>query len=402
MVGLVNGAKRDLPGLIAGQRDGHTLDQDFYGDEAIYAQECDRIFLKHWHYVCHGSQIAEPGQYRLFRIAGEEVILVRQKDGAVKALINVCRHRGSRVCWEAQGKARSFVCPYHGWAYGLDGQLLAARMMPEDFDKETRGLHEIAVGILEGLVFINFQGAPEDFADLQGALQPSLAPFDLANCKVAASRVWEIEANWKLALENYHECYHCSPAHPDFAKSHSIKRPHEEIAHLYEALQPRSAACGVPFDLVASNPHPDRPGYHYGRYPLTEGYQTGSEDGAPLAPLLGRLSGFDGGASDLAVDQFFFALIYADHAVLYRFTPRSARSCDCEVVWLVRADAEEGKDYDLARLTWLWSVTTDADETIIQKNQQGVDSRYYRPGPYAPMEHYALKFRNWYLAALGG
>ena len=125
----------DLNALIDRQRDGHSLDQDFYGTEAVFAAECERIVLRHWHYACHLSQIPEAGCYRLFRMAGEEVVVVRQKDGGVRALVNVCRHRGSRVCWDDEGKARAFVCPYHGWTYGLDGALLAARMMPDDFDK---------------------------------------------------------------------------------------------------------------------------------------------------------------------------------------------------------------------------------------------------------------------------
>ena len=267
------------------------------------------------------------------------------------------------------------------------------------------GLKTVTVETLEGLVFVNFAPQPGDFDAVRAGLRASLAPFELSQAKVAVAQTWRIEANWKLAVENYRECYHCSPAHPEFAKSHSIKRPYEEIGALIEALRPHSEAIGAPFGWQTVEWHElgaERTPYHYDRYPLYEGYRTGSEDGQPLAPPLGRLTGYDGGASNVSVGQFFFALVYADHAVLYRFTPVGTRSCDCEIVWLVRGDAEAGKDYDLDRLTWLWRVTTDADKAIIEKNQQGIDSRYYRPGPYAPMEDYTLNFRDWYLTALRG
>ena len=398
-----NGIDFDLSALIAAQRAGHSLDQAFYGDPAIYAVECDRVVFRHWHYACHISQIPEAGCYRLFDVGGESFIVVRQKDGGVKALVNVCRHRGSRVCWAAGGKARSFVCPYHGWAYGLDGKLLAARMMPEDLDKESHGLSEIAAQVYQGLVLIHFDPPGGDFEAASAALDESLAPFELARTKVAAAQVWRIDANWKLAVENYRECYHCSPAHPEFAKSHSIKRPYPEIGPLVEAMRPKSEAAGAPVDTVGSefgNLGAERMDYHYDRYPLYEGYVTGSEDGQLLGPLLGRLTGFDGGASNFSLGRLCYLLIYSDHAVVYRFTPTGPKACDCEIVWLVHQDAKEGRDYDLERLTWLWRVTTDADKAIIEQNQLGVDSRYYRPGPYAPMEDYALIFRDWYLEAL--
>jgi Rieske 2Fe-2S family protein len=95
-----------------------------------------------------------------------------------------------------------------------------------------------------------------------------------------------------------------------------------------------------------------------------------------------------------------FALMYCDHVVLYRFTPRSVSTADCDISWLVRGDAVAGRDYDLQRLTWLWDVTTHADKAIIERNQQGVNSRFYVPGPLSSMEGYTWKFIAWYLAAI--
>ena len=101
---------------------------------------------------------------------------------------------------------------------------------------------------------------------------------------------------------------------------------------------------------------PCGPFYYYDRYPLFDGYVTGSEDGRPLSLLLGQVRSFDGGASDGQMGLLCYWLIYSDHCVIYRFTPKSAKHTDMDIVWLVRSDAVEGRDYDLERLTWLWHV----------------------------------------------
>jgi len=138
----------------------------------------------------------------------------------------------------------------------------------------------------------------------------------------------------------------------------------------------------------------------FDRYPLLRGHLTGSRDGRPVAPLLGSISGYDGATTDLHLGPMTFGLAYSDHVVLYRFTPRAPRLTDCEVTWLVNASAVEGKDYDVPKLTWLWDVTTLADKKIIERNQAGVDSRFYVPGPLSSMEDFTQRFLLWYVAAM--
>ena len=138
----------------------------------------------------------------------------------------------------------------------------------------------------------------------------------------------------------------------------------------------------------------------FDRYPLLRGHLTGSRDGKPVAPLMGAITGYDGGATDVHMGPTTFGLAYCDHVVLYRFTPRGLRNADCEITWLVNGSAVEGKDYDLAGLTWLWDVTTLADKQIIERNQAGVASRYYEPGPLMPMEDFTHRFLEWYVAMM--
>jgi Rieske 2Fe-2S family protein len=133
---------------------------------------------------------------------------------------------------------------------------------------------------------------------------------------------------------------------------------------------------------------------------MWRGHVTGSEDGQPVAPLLGEVRNYDGGTTDFQVGPVTFALAYCDHVVIYRFTPVSLDESECDITWLVNGDAEEGKDYDKARLTWLWDITTLADKRIIEQNAHGVSSRFYEPGPYSGMEEYTWKFISWYLLAI--
>ena len=390
-----------IPGLIAAQPAGHALNQDFYGDPRVFARDVERIFMRDWLYVGHASQIPEAGDFFVFAIVGESVIVVRGADGEIRALVNVCRHRGSRVCTETRGSTQSFCCPYHAWTYDLEGNLAAARQMPTNFDKSAHGLKRIHAAVFHGFILINFSGEPASLEAAHRDLDDKLSPFALERTRVAHSEVYMIAANWKLTLENYHECYHCAPAHPEFAESHSIARPGARKTRLMDELVVRDREAGLSTAVVdnwAAEAGESGFQYNYDRYPLNPGFETGSQDGAPVAPLLGDIKSSDGGVSDMQLGALTFFLFYSDHGVVYRFTPHDVQSTECEIVWLVREDAEEGRDYDVGRLKWLWDVTTVEDKMIIENNQAGVNSRFYRPGPYAPMEQRACaRFVDWYI-----
>ena len=388
--------------LIAEQTSGFTLRQAFYTDEAIFEREVGRIFLKSWLYVGHQSQIPRKGDYFLFEIAGESLILVRTGDEEISALLNVCRHRGSRVCSEASGHAKRFVCRYHGWTYKLSGALAAAAHVHDGFDKARYGLKRIDVHVFHGLIFVNFDPEPVPFSSIADDLDEAMAPYGLARAKVAHKANYPMRANWKLAVENYCECYHCRPAHPEYSKHHGRAVPDEQTARELAEVMGKADEIGLTRDCVqrswldAGSIGNDR---GFDRYALLGGV-TGSRDGKPVAPLLGDLKGYDGGATDIHIGPVTFFLAYCDHVVVYRFTPRTAHTTDCEITWLVNETAEEGRDYDLDALTWLWDVTTIADKEIIENNQSGVNSRFYEPGPYTEMEDFTRRFSEWYLEAI--
>ncbi|MDH3546580.1 MAG: aromatic ring-hydroxylating dioxygenase subunit alpha, partial [Gammaproteobacteria bacterium] len=205
--------------------------------------------------------------------------------------------------------------------------------------------------------------------------------------------------------ENYLECYHCATAHPDYAKMHTLMLDSDKRERTQHHMLEKMDACGMR-DLLIGHRHgmarPGEMGYGYSRTALFEGYQTGSRDGTPVAPLLGELKDYDGGASDFDFGPFSYLLAYSDHVVCYVFTPVDVGNSRCDIYWLVRDDAREGKDYHVDDLTWLWDVTTKADKTIIANNAKGVQSRYYQPGPLSGMETSERGFIEWILAELNG
>jgi Rieske 2Fe-2S family protein len=393
-----------LSKVFEGYRQGHALPGAAYKNPEIYELEMRHIMLKAWHYVGHQSQVPGRGDYFLFEIAGESVIVVRDGEGGINAMMNVCRHRGSRICDAAEGHEARFTCPYHGWSYGLDGSLKAAARMDEGFDRAAHGLRRLQVRVFEGLIFVNFDEQAPDFGELERAMGPALAPYELARAKVAHRQNYPIRSNWKLAVENYCECYHCQPAHPEYSVGHGRALPDPECLAMLSGVMAKATDVGLTQHVIRRSwLHAPEFGleHSFDRYPLLRGQQTGSRDGNPLAPLLGTIKGYDGGTTDLHLGPMTFALAYCDHVVVYRFAPRGQYLTDCEITWLVREDAVEGRDYRLADLVWLWDVTTIADKTIIERNQSGVDSRFYEPGPLsAAMETWTQEFLDWYVAAM--
>lgn len=395
--------KRSIRELIACQKPGWSLEQRFYTDPAIYALELEHIVTRNWVLAGHQSQLPEPGDFRVVNVANESALILRSQDGSLKAFANVCRHRGSLVCLEKSGHQRKITCPYHGWVYDTDGKLIAARDMPEGFDKSNYSLHPVSLENVHGLLFVCFCDDPPSIDAARRELAEPMAMFDFENLKVAAQKTYPIKANWKLAIENYQECYHCAPAHPEYAKMHTLMLGGKQRERVQGHMLEKMGSCGlkkIEIDRIYMKARPGEMGFAYSRSALFNGYKTGSKDGEPLAPLLGNLKDYDGGASDFNFGPLNYLLVYSDHAVGYVFTPVDDGSCQCEIYWLVRGDAVEGKDYDRDELMWLWDVTTLADERIIVNNWKGVNSRYYRPGPFSNMEDHEQQFVDWVLHEL--
>lgn len=403
MSAVVKNSHQSIEALIASHRSGYSLDQRFYTDPEIYALEIEKIVNRNWILAGHISQLPEPGDFKVLNVGQESAIIVRGKNGDLKGFANVCRHRGSLVCLDQQGHADKFQCPYHGWVYDIDGNLIAARNMSGNFDKATHGLKSVSIGVIHGLLFVCFDDDPPAIEGAIRDLEEVMDMYEFETLKVAAQKSYAIPANWKLAIENYQECYHCATAHPEYALMHTMMLDDDKRERASGHMHERMEACGIKdieIDHVDGAARPGEIGFGYARTAMFNKYKTGSKGGEPVAPLLGKITGYDGGQADLSFGPFSFLLAYNDHVVCYVFTPVDHHNSNCEVYWLVRGDAKEGKDYDVDELTWLWDVTTHADKKIIVNNSKGVHSKYYEPGPFSKMEDLESNYIEWILGEL--
>ena len=399
----------NIQDLVNSHAAGRTLQQPFYSDAGVFSLDRGRVLDRLWHLAGHVSRIPAAGDYFLFRVCGEEIIIVRGRDGDIHAHYNVCRHRGSRVCLDSEGRKSVLVCPYHAWTYNLDGSLRSARLMPEGFSTEGYGLHACRIKVLDGLIFVCLGDEPEESHGLDDACREYLSFHGMENAKIARRLELPTRANWKLVVENFIECYHCVPAHPEYCSVHSELKLLAAGAGMGSGPEAACRDYAVELDAwrtqVEALGHPCLEGtFDHGagmtRMPIKEGFLTESQDGRPVSTLMGKFREYDGGVTYMAFNYLNYLLASNDHAVLLRFTPISELLTDVEATWLVDAGAEEGVDYVPERVSWVWDVTLKQDAIITENNQAGILSSHYQPGPYSGQEVMNREFTCWYLDKL--
>lgn len=382
---------------------GHSLPRGLYVDPGVFAADLDAVFRRHWLLAGPSSRIPRPGDHFTWEIGDDSIVVLRDEDGAARSYHNVCRHRGSRICLDTDGHAKRLVCPYHAWSYRLDGSLASARHLADGVDPGTLGLHPVALREVSGLIFVCLAENPPDFDATAADIEEFFSPHRLEHTRVARRTVDTIQANWKVVAENFWECYHCAPSHPEFCDvmSYAHAANSERLAAEREAFErqweektrARGGKTGSASRTAA--------GLHQGgRIPIRPGYLTQSRDGRSVAPLLGGATEYDGGVTSFMHLPLVWYLACNDHAMLTRFTPRSPLETEVELTWLVRADAVEGRDFDPAEVSWLWSVTAAQDKKICEDNQRGILSSRYQPGPLATTEASVAAFHAWYLGEL--
>ena len=191
-----------------------------YFSQELFELECETLFKTHWQFVCHVNEAADIGAYVTFDVAGERALVIRGHDGILRAFHNLCRHRGSRIVPEARGVCnKAMVCPYHGWAYNLDGGLrgIANRDSFPPMQAEKWGLKPLEMEIWNGLVFIRFQAGPQpSVAEVLARFDDEIAPYDLANMVPTDSNSMDdlLPVNWKSVRDVDNEGYHVRQAHP--------------------------------------------------------------------------------------------------------------------------------------------------------------------------------------------
>jgi glycine betaine catabolism A len=354
-----------------------SLPRTAYWDAGFFAREQEAIFWDQWFYVGRSEQLAEPGAYRVLDVAGESVILLRDET-RLRAHVNLCRHRGSRLLND-QGVLRGAIrCPYHSWAYALDGRLLATPFIcDEDVPQDARRLHDVAVDEWGGFVFVHLspERASGDGATLAAQLGPipgRLARYPLAELRIARSIRYEVEANWKVLLENYNECYHCAGVHP-------------ELCRIVPAFKRRG---GAELDWERGIAHRE------GAWTFTF---SGTSPRAPFPELNEDERTRHKG--ELIYPNFMLSLS-AEHVAAFSLWPHGPAQTTivCDFLFASGELAQPG--FDPSDAVDFWDLVNRQDWKICESVQAGMRSRRFRYGYYAPMEDASLDIRR-YLASRG-
>ena len=352
---------------------------ELYTSPAVLAEERERIFAHAWHCVGRTSAVASPGDFIVRSIAGESVIILRDRRGELRAHFNVCRHRGTRLCEAASGHfSETIQCPYHAWTYTTDGRLIGAPHMQEveGFDKRDYPLHSAAIAEWEGFMFVNVDDSPEPFESRFAPMIGRLTRFGLASLTVGHRATYEVAANWKLVFQNYSECLHCPMIHPELTAVLPYQSGANDLTEGpflggYMELMPQHESATMSGKSCARYLHPGMSGEDRRR------------------------------AFYYSVMPNLLLSIHPDYANYYLVTPLAADRTLVESEWMFNPESASDTTFNPDDAIRFWDVTNRQDWHIVEQSHLGITSRRYAPGPYSPRESIPAAWDREYLRQLG-
>ena len=335
----------------------------YYTDGGVFAAEMDRVFARNWVMVGHVSEVAEPGMVITARV-GDESVLVANDAGQLRAMFNVCQHRGHELVTSETARLDRITCPYHAWTYSLDGRLLHAR--GEDVGDVC--VPRVRLETLGGFMFVNVSAEADGLAATAPGVQDELLARvpDASRRVLSARRTHEMRANWKVVVENYNECYHCPNVHKWFT-SGVVAPGSYRIAS--EGSVTRHAA-----DL------PSQPPAWTGTDPDGNGAGHREAAGAGNGAAAGNGDRADAGYEAFFVWPVSAIQCYPGQVVnTFRWVPLAVdRTLLIREWWFDTADLTEAQSQ---LVTDDWENTVAEDFGIVESVQRGVASRGYKPGP---------------------
>ena len=231
-----------------------SIPAPYYYDPRHYERELEAFWYRMWVVAGREEEVPNPRDYKVVKIGTQNIVVLRDMDGRLRAFHNTCRHRGSILCTEETGtiRGRRIVCPYHTWTYDLDGTLVGTprQMETPGFDMNDYPLFDVAVGTWGGFIFVNLAGrAAGPLADALGDIPGQFARYGFPELRIGKRIVLDIRANWKLLFENFSECFHCPPVHPELCEIVSAYRDagawgmrHDAAGNLMKEPKPRYKA----------------------------------------------------------------------------------------------------------------------------------------------------------------
>ena len=360
-----------------------TLPGSAYTDPEVLAAEQGAIFEQTWACVARSSDLDAPGAFQTVTVGGESVVVLRGRDRLVRAVFNVCRHRGARLCTDETGLLRrNLQCPYHAWTYDLTGRLVTAPNLSAlaDVDRDDLALRPVAVHEWLGYVWVCVAEDPPPFDDVEGEVVARLGDralldrYGVDQLAVGRRSTYDVAANWKLIVENFMECYHCATIHPE----------------LTEVLP--EFADGLAAQYFVGH------GAEFG--PDVEGFTVDGTPGASRLP--GLTDDEDRRYFAVTIKPQVFLSLVPDHVIVHRLTPmapdRTRVTCD----WLFAPDvAAAGSDLDDS--VELFHRVNEQDFAACERTQPSMSSQAYRAGGLlVPSEHHLAGFHAWITERLRG
>ena len=400
-----------IQALLQQDRKGHTLPRELYVGEDAFQFDTQVMLKSVWLYACTAAHVKNAGDFFVFEVGHNAIIIVRGRDNEIRAFWNSCRHRGAKICVEQRGRVPRLMCPYHQWTYGLDGKLLAARSMAEDFDKQDHGLNPVALENVGGLIFICMDDNPSSIERVKADIEDQIAIYDIERLKVVVQDNYIEDANWKLVMENNRECYHCDAGHPElisvlgtygFGKGLPEDGEADVVDDaafdaMVEAKRAQWKDLGIFRELIE---FPDGWWHRMARLPLANGAVTQSIDGKlACKKLIGPFTEPESSSLSVWTQPNSWHHFCCDHVVTFSLTPVAADKTLLRTSWLVHEDAVEGVDYDPDHIAALWRTTNTQDGHFSMLNHQGISSDGYQQGPYAVEEKLVEDFKDFYVDA---
>jgi Rieske 2Fe-2S family protein len=350
------------------------LPASWYRDPAHYERELEAFWYRRWVCVAREEELPAAGDWLRVRVGTQSMIVVRDEGGAVRAFHNTCRHRGSVLCTEDSGRfaRRRIVCPYHAWTYDLGGQLVATprRMETPDFRAEDFPLFEVAAERWGGFVFVHLEKNPPPLATSIGERDERYRRYRFDELRIGKRIVLEVKANWKLLAENFSECFHCPPVHPEFCG----------IVTAYQD----AGAWGLG-------------GAPESRAEYKAGVQTLTLDGTARLPAFAGLTENERKrlyGADLVLPNLFLN-VHPDYVNSQLMFPTGPQSVRMVYDWLFEARHLPLAEADLQHYVALWDITNRQDARNCEWQQEGLQSREFRHGVYVPQEFDAHRFAQW-------
>ncbi|HEY7565651.1 MAG TPA: aromatic ring-hydroxylating dioxygenase subunit alpha [Acidimicrobiia bacterium] len=346
-----------------------TLPALAYRSEELFAWEREHIFSGGWMCLGRTEDLLGPGQLRAMAHGNEEILLARDAEGTVRGFSNVCRHRGHPLVEVGEAiDARLIRCPYHSWSYRFDGSLRAAPTLTQspDFDPTEWPLSPVRVGEWMGWLFLDLSGSAESLNETFGNLAEVLAPYEPDRLTRVARHSYEVQANWKLIVENYHECYHCTSIHPELCQ---VSPPDSG-----EDFAPTGLWCGGTMDLKE----------HAVTMSLTgESFGVNFRD---LPPGRERNVLYLGVWPNLLISP------HPDYVLTHRMVPMAPGRTYVECDWLFPPEALELAGFDPGYAVEFWDITNREDWNACENVQRGTANRGFAPGPLSPWESTLYQF----------